>query len=166
MTTLGLPSRGSLWKCYRRLSDRMLRKMMAENGGLIQPEVRSIAIAFYVICILIVLLQDTIKKHRVKYVLFSWICHSRRLGDPCPRPHRRCHYGTFWRRFLLCVCSLLSLREYSGKLISHHRMMYSSMLAYIVDANIGRSSGAVATSTFFRGILAFISLETAVPMQV
>lgn len=48
----------------------------------------------------------------------------------------------------------------------YFRMMYSSMLAYMVDANVGRSSGAVATSTFFRGILAFISLETAVPMQV
>lgn len=45
-------------------------------------------------------------------------------------------------------------------------MMYSSMLAYIVDANVGRSSGAVAMSTFFRGILAFTSLETVVPMQV
>ncbi|KAF7767901.1 hypothetical protein Agabi119p4_7144 [Agaricus bisporus var. burnettii] len=44
-------------------------------------------------------------------------------------------------------------------------VMYSSMLAYIVDANAGRSSSAVATNSVFRGIFAFISTETAVPMQ-
>jgi hypothetical protein len=40
------------------------------------------------------------------------------------------------------------------------------MLAYIVDANAGRSSSAVATNSVFRGVFAFISTETAVPMQV
>ncbi|KAF9446367.1 MFS general substrate transporter [Macrolepiota fuliginosa MF-IS2] len=44
-------------------------------------------------------------------------------------------------------------------------MMYSSILAYIVDANAGRSSSAVATNSVFRGIFAFISTELAVPMQ-
>lgn len=44
--------------------------------------------------------------------------------------------------------------------------MYSSTLAYIVDANNGRSATAVATNSAFRGVFAFIATEIAVPMQV
>ncbi|KZV76197.1 MFS general substrate transporter [Peniophora sp. CONT] len=43
--------------------------------------------------------------------------------------------------------------------------IYSSTLAYIVDANNGRSSSAVATNSFFRGIMACIFAEVAVPLQ-
>ncbi|PFH53304.1 hypothetical protein AMATHDRAFT_137906 [Amanita thiersii Skay4041] len=42
---------------------------------------------------------------------------------------------------------------------------YTSMLAYIVDSNKGRSSTAVATNSAFRGIFAFIGTEVVVPMQ-
>lgn len=44
--------------------------------------------------------------------------------------------------------------------------IYSSTLAYIVDANVGRSSSAVATNSAFRGLFAFIASEVAVPLQV
>ncbi|KAG2064490.1 MFS general substrate transporter [Suillus decipiens] len=43
--------------------------------------------------------------------------------------------------------------------------MYASTLAYIVDANTGRSSTAVATNSSFRGLFAFIAAEVAVPLQ-
>ncbi|KAI0727680.1 major facilitator superfamily domain-containing protein [Fomitopsis betulina] len=43
--------------------------------------------------------------------------------------------------------------------------IYSSTLAYIVDANVGRSSAAVASNSFFRGVSAFIATEIAVPLQ-
>ncbi|KAI9569106.1 major facilitator superfamily domain-containing protein [Boletus coccyginus] len=43
--------------------------------------------------------------------------------------------------------------------------IYSSALAYIVDANKGRSSTAVATNSAFRGIIAFIAAEIAIPLQ-
>ncbi|KAI0927466.1 hypothetical protein AcV5_007999 [Taiwanofungus camphoratus] len=43
--------------------------------------------------------------------------------------------------------------------------IYSSTLAYIVDANVGRSSSAVASNSFFRGLFAFIATEVAVPLQ-
>ncbi|KAI0298143.1 major facilitator superfamily domain-containing protein [Multifurca ochricompacta] len=43
--------------------------------------------------------------------------------------------------------------------------IYSSALAYIVDANPGRSSAAVATNSCFRGVAAFVFTEVAVPMQ-
>ena len=46
-----------------------------------------------------------------------------------------------------------------------HSWIYASALAYIVDANPGRSSEAVATNGCFRGIFAFIFMETAVPLQ-
>ncbi|EJF61025.1 vacuolar DHA amino acid exporter [Dichomitus squalens LYAD-421 SS1] len=43
--------------------------------------------------------------------------------------------------------------------------IYSSTLAYIVDANTGRSSSAVASNSCFRGTTAFIAAEVAVPLQ-
>lgn len=48
----------------------------------------------------------------------------------------------------------------------HHRWIYASTLAYIVDANTGRSSTAVAMNSAFRGVSAFTAVEIAVPMQV
>ncbi|KAG2090388.1 MFS general substrate transporter [Suillus discolor] len=43
--------------------------------------------------------------------------------------------------------------------------IYASTLAYIVDANTGRSSTAVATNASFRGLFAFVATEIAVPLQ-
>ncbi|KAG2127146.1 MFS general substrate transporter [Suillus bovinus] len=43
--------------------------------------------------------------------------------------------------------------------------IYASTLAYIVDANAGRSSTAVATNGSFRGLFAFVAAEIAVPLQ-
>ncbi|KAJ8597216.1 MFS general substrate transporter [Rhizopogon salebrosus TDB-379] len=43
--------------------------------------------------------------------------------------------------------------------------IYTSTLAYIVDANVGRSSTAVATNSSFRGLFAFVAAEVAVPLQ-
>ncbi|KAG1830025.1 vacuolar DHA amino acid exporter [Suillus variegatus] len=43
--------------------------------------------------------------------------------------------------------------------------IYASTLAYIVDANTGRSSTAVATNSSFRGSFAFVATEVAVPLQ-
>ncbi|GLB45505.1 putative major facilitator superfamily protein [Lyophyllum shimeji] len=42
---------------------------------------------------------------------------------------------------------------------------YSSTLAYIVDANTGRSPSAVACNSAFRGVAAFVATEVAVPLQ-
>lgn len=44
--------------------------------------------------------------------------------------------------------------------------MYTSTLAYLVDANPGRSCPAVATNSSFRGSIAFVSVLVAVPLQV
>ncbi|KAF5315382.1 hypothetical protein D9619_007469 [Psilocybe cf. subviscida] len=43
--------------------------------------------------------------------------------------------------------------------------IYSSSLAYVVDANNGRASTASACNSAFRGLFAFISTEIAVPLQ-
>lgn len=43
--------------------------------------------------------------------------------------------------------------------------MYSSTLAYIVDANAGRSSTAVASNSCFRGLFGFVAAEVAAPIQ-
>jgi len=43
--------------------------------------------------------------------------------------------------------------------------IYTSTLAYIVDANTGRSSSAVATNSCVRGLFGFVATEIAVPLQ-
>lgn len=43
--------------------------------------------------------------------------------------------------------------------------IYSSTLAYIVDANVGRSSTAVASNSFVRGLAGFVAAEVAIPLQ-
>jgi len=43
--------------------------------------------------------------------------------------------------------------------------IYSSTLAYIVDANPGRASNAVAANSFARGLSGFVASEAAVPLQ-
>lgn len=43
--------------------------------------------------------------------------------------------------------------------------IYSSTLTYIVDANTGRSSTAVATNSSARGIMGLIVAEVSVPLQ-
>lgn len=44
--------------------------------------------------------------------------------------------------------------------------VYSSTLSYIVDANVGRSSSAVACNSLFRGTIAFVAAEVAIPLRV
>jgi hypothetical protein len=46
-----------------------------------------------------------------------------------------------------------------------NRFVYSSTLAYIVDANAGRSTAAVASNSAFRGISGMIASEIAAPLQ-
>ncbi|EIW78232.1 MFS general substrate transporter [Coniophora puteana RWD-64-598 SS2] len=43
--------------------------------------------------------------------------------------------------------------------------IYSSTLSYVVDANVGRSSSAVASNSLFRGVFAFVAAEVAIPLQ-
>ena len=43
--------------------------------------------------------------------------------------------------------------------------MYTSTLAYVVDANTGRSGSAVAANSWARGTLAFACTMLAVPLQ-
>lgn len=44
--------------------------------------------------------------------------------------------------------------------------VYASTLAYIIDANPGRSSTVVATNSAFRCVFAFVAIEAAIPIQV
>ncbi|KAF8652847.1 hypothetical protein AX16_004122 [Volvariella volvacea WC 439] len=43
--------------------------------------------------------------------------------------------------------------------------IYSSTLAYVVDANVGRSGSAISTNSAFRGISGFVAVQVAVPLQ-
>ncbi|KZO96072.1 MFS general substrate transporter [Calocera viscosa TUFC12733] len=43
--------------------------------------------------------------------------------------------------------------------------IYATTLAYVVDANVGRSSTAIAVNSTFRGMFGFIAAEIAIPLQ-
>ncbi|KAJ8596392.1 MFS general substrate transporter [Rhizopogon salebrosus TDB-379] len=58
------------------------------------------------------------------------------------------------------ICVMLFMSGFSAIWV------YTSTLAYIVDANPGRSSTAVAASSAFRCIFAFVATEVSVPIQV
>lgn len=58
------------------------------------------------------------------------------------------------------------LKQHFLKYYDSNSWSYSSTLAYLVDANNGRSSTAVATNSAFRGVAAFVATELAVPLQV
>ncbi|KAG1869014.1 vacuolar DHA amino acid exporter [Suillus subalutaceus] len=70
-------------------------------------------------------------------------------------------YGWMCDRHLnvAAVCVMLVLVGFTSI------WMYASTLAYLVDANPGRSAVAVATNSSFRGTLAFVSAIIAVPLQ-
>ena len=71
----------------------------------------------------------------------------------------------FFAGFLSVSVYTLSI-SLSPKLIRiAHSWIYSSTLAYVVDANVGRSSTAVACNSCFRGSLGFVAAEIAVPLQ-
>ncbi|KAI0754649.1 major facilitator superfamily domain-containing protein [Daedaleopsis nitida] len=63
------------------------------------------------------------------------------------------------RVHVAAVCAMLFLSSFFDVCI------YTSTLAYIVDANAGRSSPAVAMNSAFRGLAAFVGAEVAVPLQ-
>ena len=77
------------------------------------------------------------------------------------------------------ICAMLFIAGFSSLLVffilnslraaepfSTNRWIFTSTLAYIVDANTGRSSTAVAANSAYRGIIAFIAAEIAIPLQV
>ncbi|EPT02276.1 hypothetical protein FOMPIDRAFT_1118572, partial [Fomitopsis schrenkii] len=57
------------------------------------------------------------------------------------------------------ICAMLFLAGFFQICI------YTSTLAYIVDANVGRSASAAALNSFFRGMFALVATEVAVPLQ-
>ncbi|KAG1790586.1 MFS general substrate transporter [Suillus plorans] len=63
------------------------------------------------------------------------------------------------RVHVAAVCVMLFLTGFLSVWI------YASTLAYLVDANTGRSSMAVAANSSFRGLVAFVAVEIAVPLQ-
>ena len=78
--------------------------------------------------------------------------------------------------YLCYLCLSLSVRvlldvSFLSILRNHFKILwnswsYSSTLAYLVDANNGRSSTVVALNSAFRGAFAFVATEITVPLQV
>ncbi|KAF5366804.1 hypothetical protein D9758_006575 [Tetrapyrgos nigripes] len=104
-----------------RLSDLMLIRLKAKNGGRSYPEMRLKStvhgIFIFPLCV----------------VGFGWVSQQ--------------HLHIAVICVMLFLCGFFSI------------FVYTSTLAYIVDANVGRSSTAVALNSAFRGTSAFVALE-------
>jgi hypothetical protein len=74
-------------------------------------------------------------------------------------------FGGFSIMYVLIVCRCSGVNDTNG-IVTLCRVIYSSTLAYLVDANPGRSSSAVACNSFFRGLFAFIASQVALPIRV
>lgn len=109
---------------------------------------------------------DATDKYPTRNVSASTNYHRIRLGFPEASSDCCC------LRFPLSGRVLLHVSQLMVKYLGFNLQMlpfswtYSSSLAYIVDANVGRSSTAVAANSAFRGIFAFVATEIAVPLQV
>lgn len=145
----------------------MLVKRKSQYGGKIHAEVGALTTSIITLRLTpetIDASPEYIASHAVASPLRDRLC----LGLPNP-PAGRCDLrDVIYRRFFFdvslphfskCLCEPLNS-------LSINRWMYSSTLAYIVDTNTGRSSTAVATNSAYRGILAFIAVEIAIPLQV
>ncbi|KAH9912334.1 MFS general substrate transporter [Epithele typhae] len=111
-----------------RYSDRVLRKLVAKNGGERNAEMR---------------LASTLVSMPflpLSVVAYGWVCEQ--------------------HVHVAAICVFLFLSGLFSIAI------YSSTLAYVVDANAGRSASAVAVNSFFRGFTAFVATEVALPLQV
>lgn len=64
------------------------------------------------------------------------------------------------RVHVAAICVMLCLAGFFSTWV------YASTLAYIIDANPGRSSTVVATNSAFRCAFAFVAIEAAIPIQV
>lgn len=90
---------------------------------------------------------------------YAWICQTH-------QPVAAICVMLFIAGFSSMLVSLFLNSLRVAESLSTDRWIYTSTLAYIIDANTGRSSTAVATNSGYRGIIAFIAAEIAIPLQV
>jgi len=145
-----------------RWSDRTLARLKAANGGSSFPEVThylQLSLTPRLTQFFADAPREYKNRHGVVTSFCDWIC----LGMP-RTGQRRCDMcDAFPRRIFIHVCFFRFTPSFA---LIRDRWIYTSTLAYIVDANTGRSSTAVATNSSFRGLSAFVAAEIAVPLQV
>lgn len=144
-----------------RWSDRTLARLKAANGGISFPEV--IHYLQLKAPRLTRIHADAPREYESRHGVVTSFCDRIRLGVP-RAGSRRCDVcDALPRRIFIHVCFFRFTLSFG---LIRDRWIYTSTLAYIVDANTGRSSTAVATNSSFRGLSAFVAAEIAVPLQV
>ena len=110
-------------------------------------------------------LPDEVTKSSGLHALIPSVrCHLRLAGRKACSHCRHLHHPVLvW---FLSNVSTLPFQQLIAIPNCMIRCIYASTLAYVVDSNVGCSSSAVATNSAFRGFLAFVSAEAAVPLQV
>jgi hypothetical protein len=106
---------------------------------------------------------DAPREHKNRHVMVTSFCDWICLGVPRTSQYRRCVCDAVPRWISIRVRSLRFILYLT---LIHDRWTYTSILAYLVDANTGRSSMAVATNSSVRGLFAFVAAEIAIPLQV
>jgi hypothetical protein len=165
------------WKCYGSLlggrwSDRTFRKSREKNHGITTPEVSVSYLKLLGLHAEYIVVLDAAEKYArndgPSPNLRARICMDVPDEGPCCWT---CCDALLRRVFRNVGSSLLAFRylPVSGLTILtilRYRWIYSSTLTYIVDANTGRSSTAIASNSSLRGLAGFIAAEISAPLQV
>jgi hypothetical protein len=106
---------------------------------------------------------DAPREHENRHVMVTPFRVRICLGVPRTSQYRRCVCDVVPRWISIRVRSLRFILYLT---LIRDRWTYTSILAYLVDANTGRSSMAVATNSSVRGLFAFVAAGIAVPLQV
>lgn len=148
-----------------RWSDHVLSKLKAKNGGRGNPEVR-ISPPLPVMIRRLIFFQMRLESTKVAMIFlplscvaYGWLCEKKiHIAAVCA--------SLFLAGFFTMCASLCRISCFFFFIDTRkHSWIYSSTLAYIVDANNGRSSAAMATNSAFRGLFGFIAAEVAAPLQ-
>lgn len=145
-----------------RWSDRTRRIYQLRNGGVSRSEVRSVFVGqtAHLLITSIGSIEQYQSNDARPTIEFDCIWMDGRKEDQhCTNLCCFVHYRIFIPVSMSTAIPKLLFTESCS-------WIYSSTLAYIVDANAGRSSSAVAVNSFFRGLAAFIAAEVAIPLHV
>lgn len=144
-----------------RWSDHILSRLKAENGGRANSEVSSILFIFDQRFTFFQMRLESTKLAMVflplSCVAYGWFCEKKiHIAAVC--------VSLFLAGFFTMY---VFLDPFHSSILNTRRCswIYSSTLAYIVDANTGRSSAAMATNSAFRGLFGFVASELAAPLQ-
>ena len=155
------------WK--RPMVAIVIQRWVALNVNPLHCKRSTVRLIFIVFLVLVIYsFVDAIKEY-LPWLLGSSAVRSCFWMDMCEAcTYLCCLCLSLFVWILLDVSSFFNAKDSMESFIKilWNSWSYSSTLAYLVDANNGRSSTTVALNSTFRGCFAFVATEITVPLQV